>query len=124
VAARFAVIRADLPDAVVLTIAGPLDAVTAPTCEEIIDKTLSSMAPDRSLVIDLYRLEFIAAAGVRSLFRAADAAREAGVPIRIVVATDQYARTVIDRLDLDAQLPLVEEAGRVDEPVHAYDPQP
>ncbi|WP_432837464.1 STAS domain-containing protein [Dactylosporangium sp. CA-092794] len=106
-------IRGDLPDGISLTVIGPLDAFTAPGLDQAIGDALGAVPGGGSVAIDLRRLEFIAAAGVRALFRAADAADRAGVANRVVVAAGQHARTIIDRIDVDGRLPLVERLYQV-----------
>ncbi|BCJ47160.1 hypothetical protein GCM10010168_72510 [Actinoplanes ianthinogenes] len=105
-------ITADPPDALVVTLTGPLDAATAPECAALIADALHRIPAGLTLVLDLDRLDFIASGGVRVLFHAADAARGAGVPLVIVVGRDHYVRTTIDRIDTAGRLPLAERFDR------------
>ncbi|WP_433088978.1 STAS domain-containing protein [Dactylosporangium sp. CA-052675] len=99
----FAVSRGDARGAVVLALTGALDAFTAPDLDAAV---AAALTPGRDLVLDLRELEFLAAGGVRALLRAVESAGRARVALRILVGEAQYARIVIDRIDLDGLLPL------------------
>ncbi|WP_034592691.1 STAS domain-containing protein [Hamadaea tsunoensis] len=106
----FAVTRTDLADAIVLTVTGSLDAFTAPACDQAMVRVLAAVAPGRLLLLDLRRLDFLAATGVRTLSRTVEAARRASIPIRVVVGPGQSTRLILDRIDVDARIPV---AGRL-----------
>nr|BFE57877.1 hypothetical protein GCM10020063_024030 [Dactylosporangium thailandense] len=101
-APTFAVSRDDVRDPVVLAPTGALDAFTAPDLDEAVS---AALIPGHELALDPHEPEFLAAGGVRALFRAAEPAGRARVAARILMGEAQDAR-LVDRVDIDGRLPL------------------
>jgi anti-anti-sigma factor len=104
----FSVSRTDTAHTTVLAFTGALDAATAPDCHRTVMDILATMQPGQSLVIDLRHLQFLAAAGIRVLFRATEQAFDLQVQLSILVTTGQHARKIITIADHRRELPLVD----------------
>jgi anti-sigma B factor antagonist len=79
-------------DAAQLTLAGELDAHTAPLLAEAVDH-VGEGAPDKILV-DLGEVSFIDSAGLGGLLRVRNAALESGVPFVVVNRSDVVNRLI------------------------------
>jgi anti-sigma B factor antagonist len=78
------------PGVRVITIAGELDMLSAPTLEEAVhDQWVEGL---RGLIIDLTELIFLGCAGILVLIHAEEAARRANVPLRLVCKSRRLLR--------------------------------
>ncbi|NUT53161.1 MAG: STAS domain-containing protein [Saccharothrix sp.] len=89
--------------AVVLHVAGEVDAMTAGELEEELTIGLALATPPAPVVVDLTEVGFFAAAGLNELHRGHLAAREAGVPLR-VVAVHRHVLRPFEVSGLDQEL--------------------
>ena len=78
------------PDAVVLTVRGEIDTLTAPAFTAAADELLS--AADGTLVMDLSEVRFLASSGLAVLISAAHRAEERGTRLRLVVTSRAVRR--------------------------------
>ena len=99
---RFDVGRHQAGRAVVLTVAGEVDMLTAPKLTEAIQAALA--AQPEALVIDLSKVEFLASAGMTALVTAQ---AEVVPPTRFAVVADGPATSrPIKLMGIDSVLPL------------------
>ncbi|MFE9748036.1 STAS domain-containing protein [Saccharothrix saharensis] len=70
--------------AVVVRVAGEVDAMTVRELRHEIAVGLALATPPSPVVVDLSAVDFLAAAGLNELHRGHQAARAAGVPLRVV----------------------------------------
>ena len=101
-ARAFRVERADRPPAVVLTVHGDVDMLTAPLLTASVDEALAENPP--VLVVDLAEVEFLASAGLTALVTITQD-RAAGDSLRIVAAGRATMRP-IQLTGLERSLPL------------------
>ncbi|WP_103355791.1 STAS domain-containing protein [Amycolatopsis sp. CA-128772] len=88
------VTRAIVADAVVLTIAGPVDAATSGQLSTLLAEAIGERCP-RLVVLDLRPVEFFAAAGIHVVTRLAAGCRFRGIGVRLVLATGTTAHRVV-----------------------------
>lgn len=98
---------AELDDAIIITVDGQIDGLTAPRLRGVIDDTLSRL-DGRLLLIDLTNVEFLGSPGLRAL---ADTAAEAvhhrgSEPFRVIVDETRPVLRPIELTGLDAILSL------------------
>ncbi len=79
------------PDAVLIEVSGELDLLTVPEFAARVDRVV---ARRRRVVLDLDKVGFCGAAGVRELVRASAAAREAGAGLLVAGASPVVHRVV------------------------------
>ncbi|HJQ47393.1 MAG TPA: STAS domain-containing protein [Amycolatopsis sp.] len=84
---RLTVTRPDR-DTAVLAVAGELDASTAPRLSEVVMARLRGTL--HSLVVDLSKVDFLAAAGISVLVRANLLARHRGVALKIATGGNRH----------------------------------
>ena len=99
--------REDRADAVIITVAGDVDGLTASRLRTVIDAGFDRL-DDRPLIVDLTAVRFFGSAGLRTLSESAEqAAREPGFqPLRIVVDHNRPVVRPIEVTGLDAVLAL------------------
>ncbi|MFJ6673442.1 STAS domain-containing protein [Actinosynnema sp. NPDC091369] len=78
--------------AVVVRVAGEVDAMTVRELRHEISVGLALATPPAPVVVDLSDVDFLAAAGLNELHRGHLAALEAGVPLRVVAANRHVLR--------------------------------
>ncbi|WP_406631085.1 STAS domain-containing protein [Amycolatopsis sp. WGS_07] len=100
-ARAFRVERADRPPAVVLTVHGDVDMLTAPLLTASVDEVLAENPP--VLVVDLAEVEFLASAGLTALVTITQ--DRASAVLRIVAAGRATMRP-IQLTGLERSLPL------------------
>jgi anti-anti-sigma factor len=66
------------PTRAVLAVFGPLDDLSGPTFEQLVNRCLDGAGRVQELVVDLAASPFITAAGFRSLLQSSSRASEAG----------------------------------------------
>jgi anti-sigma B factor antagonist len=71
------------PGILQVAVAGDLDMASAPVMRRFLDERLDAVAPGTALVLDLSRVVFLSAAGLRELVGLARAAGERGVALRL-----------------------------------------
>jgi anti-anti-sigma factor len=71
------------PARLVLLVIGPLDILSGPTFEQLVERGLRCSGRAEDLVVDLGASPFVTAAGFRSLLRAEARASESGCRLRI-----------------------------------------
>lgn len=71
------------PERLVLVVTGPLDTLTGPTFEQLVERALSGPQRAQELEVDLAASPFVTAAGFRSLLRASARASDAGCRLRV-----------------------------------------
>jgi anti-sigma B factor antagonist len=83
--------------AVLLTLAGEVDMLTAPRLESALGRALDGSAGGVQLVVvDLTGVGFLGSDGLEVLSRAAGSARERGRRVRVVAEAGQQVRRPID----------------------------
>lgn len=90
-------------DAVLVTVAGEVDMLTAHGLWSAVHRAISD-ADGRSVVIDLNDVLFFGSHGVAALERAADSARRGNVALRVVIAPGRPARRILELTGLDRVL--------------------
>lgn len=91
--------------AVVVTVAGEVDTLTAPRMRAALDGALRSAAA-RRVVVDLRKVSFLGSAGLVALVQAARQAEQRREPLRIVVDEHRPALRPIQLTGLDGVLTL------------------
>ncbi|MEU4446895.1 STAS domain-containing protein [Actinosynnema sp. NPDC023926] len=90
--------------AVVVRVAGEVDALTVRELKHEIAVGLALATPPAPVVVDLSDVEFFAAAGLNELYRALVAAKAAGVQLR-VVASRRHVLRPFQISGLDREIP-------------------
>src|SRR5690242_8197049 len=99
--------REDRADAVIISVEGAVDGLTAPRLRAVIDSGFDRL-DDRPLIVDLTTVQFFGSAGLRTLSESAEqAAREPGFqPLRVVVDHNRPVVRPIEITGLDTVLAL------------------
>ena len=99
--------REDRDEAVILTVEGFIDGLTAPRLRAAIEAGFDQL-DDRPLIVDLTAVQFFGSAGLRALSQGAEQARhEPGFqPLRVVVDHNRPVVRPIEITGLDAVLAL------------------
>jgi anti-anti-sigma factor len=87
----------------VVTVEGELDVATAARWEYRVE---AAGRQSRTVVLDLSSVRFIDSAGVRTLFRWADAARRVGIRLLVAAPREGAVRRLLDILDLEELTPI------------------
>jgi anti-sigma B factor antagonist len=88
--------REPVGDAIVVTVAGELDMLTAPRLRAAISETLDE-AMGKPVVLDLTKVTFLGSPGLAALIEAVRTAGQRGGPLRIVV---DHVRPVVRPIQL------------------------
>ena len=105
----FAVERDVRPSETVLSVSGDLDIATAADLRAQVEDALKSGPP--RLYLDLSTADFIDSTGCRELARSAKHGASAGVPVELVVPSDNWrVRRVVDFMQFGDLLPVHDRA--------------
>ena len=105
----FAVARDVRPSETVLSVTGDLDIATVGVLRAEVEDAVTT-TPDR-LYVDLTTADFIDSTGCRELVRAAKHGSAAGVPVEIVIPTENWrVRRVVDFMQFGELLPVHDQA--------------
>lgn len=102
----------DLPDGVLIELAGELDLATAPKLEDEL-RRVEDDGP-AVVVLDLRPLSFMDSSGLRALLAADSRAREAGRRL-VLVRGDERVQRVLRITRLDERLEIVDDVDAVAE---------
>ena len=107
---QFEVRNSFVGDAVVITVLGEVDIISASELSRAID-----VVPDQTsrLVIDLCDVTFLDSSGLNALLRAKQALEEKSIVFHVVVRADSVVRRVFEITQLTASLSVVDTLEQV-----------
>jgi anti-sigma B factor antagonist len=104
----FAVQTSTFADAVIVTVSGEVDLVTAPDMEKVIE---TATDPATRVVVDLSAVTVLDSTGLHALIAAQRELKQRGVWLSVVVPPDSHLRRAFEITRLIESLSVVESVG-------------